>query len=136
MTIAGNLGFDWQNQRVSCWIPAYSKGLPYGWGGAMGAAQFIPSTWALYQKRIGKAFGISADQANPWNPEHAIMAASLYLADLGAGLQTFSAEKNAACSYYSGRKCASSTDGNIYGNSVMKWVAKVQEEMIDPLLGK
>lgn len=136
MTIAGNLGFDWQNQRVSCWIPNYSKGLPYGWGGAMGAAQFIPSTWVLYQKRIAKAFNISVEQANPWNPEHAIMAASLYLSDLGAGLQTYSAEKNAACSYYSGKKCASSSDGNIYGNSVMRWVAKVQEEMIDPLLGK
>lgn len=134
--IANSLGFDWQNARVSCWITAYSKGLPYGWGGAMGAAQFIPSTWKLYQNRIGKAFGIAADQANPWNPEHAIMAASLYLGDLGAGLQTYSAEKNAACSYYSGKRCASSTDGNTYGTSVMKWVAKVQEEMIDPILGK
>jgi len=134
--IANNLGFDWKNQRVSCWIPNYSKGLPYGWGGAMGAAQFIPSTWALYQKRVASAFNISPEQANPWNPEHAIMAASLYLSDLGAGLQTYSAEKNAACSYYSGKRCASSSDGNIYGNSVMRWVAKVQEEMIDPLLGK
>jgi hypothetical protein len=136
LEIANALGFDWQNARVSCWISAYSGGQPIGWGGAMGAAQFIPSTWKLYEKRIGSAFGIAPDQANPWNPEHAIMAASLYLGDLGAGLQTYSAEKNAACSYYSGKKCASSSAGNTYGTSVMRWVAKVQEEMIDPILGK
>ena len=61
------------------------------------------------------------------------MASSIFLYDLGAGLQTYSAEKNAACRYYSGKSCASSKDGNTYGTSVMKWVAKIQEEMIDPL---
>ncbi|MBI5133932.1 MAG: transglycosylase SLT domain-containing protein [Candidatus Taylorbacteria bacterium] len=136
MDIVGNLGFDWTNTRVSCWITAYSGGKPFGWGGAMGPAQFIPSTWQLYQKRIAKGLGISVEETNPWNPEHAIMAASYYLGDLGAGLQTYSAEKNAACQYYSGRKCASSTAGNTYGTSVMKWVTKVQEEMIDPILGR
>lgn len=134
--IANGLGFDWANARVSCWITAYSGGKPSGWGGAMGPAQFIPSTWKLYQKRIASGLGISIEETNPWNPEHAIMAASYYLGDLGAGLQTYSAEKNAACQYYSGRKCASSSAGNTYGTSVMKWVAKVQEEMIDPILGR
>lgn len=134
--IAADLGRDWQNTRVSCWIPMYSKGQPYGWGGAMGPAQFIASTWdngtnSSIMKRTARALGEGS--SDPWNPEHAIMAASLFLYDLGAGLQTYSAEKNAACRYYSGKSCASSTDGNGYGNSVMRWVTKIQEEMIDPL---
>lgn len=137
--IAGELGRDPYNTRVSCWIPAYSKGQPYGWGGAMGPAQFIASTWdsgksSSIKNRTAKALGV--DSADPWNPEHAIMAASIFLSDLGAGLQTYSSEKNAACQYYSGKKCANSSDGNTYGNSVMKWVTKIQEEMIDPILGR
>jgi hypothetical protein len=136
LDITSGLGRDPYNTRVSCWIPAYSKNQPYGWGGAMGPAQFIPSTWKLYVKRVASAMGVSQAEANPWNAEHAVMAASLYLSDLGAGLQTYTAEKNAACQYYSGKKCATSSDGNTYGNSVMKWVTKLQEEYIDPILGK
>lgn len=136
LDIASGLGRDPYNTRVSCWIPAYTGGKPYGWGGAMGPAQFIPSTWKLFAKRVANALGVSQAEANPWIPEHAIMAASLYLSDLGAGSQTFTGEKNAACSYYSGKRCASSRDGNTYGTSVMRWVTKIQEEMIDPILGK
>jgi len=133
LSITRDLGLNPQSTRVSCWIAAYSGGKPSGWGGAMGPAQFIPSTWNMFTKRIEKALNVS--RANPWDPEHAILASALYLSDLGAGLQTFTAEKNAACKYYSGRAC-NVGPGNSYGISVMNKAANIQECMIDPILGK
>ena len=50
----------------------------------MGPAQFIASTWVLFQDRITAALGLSTTP-NPWNPQDAFMASSLYLSDLGAG---------------------------------------------------
>ncbi|KKW40906.1 MAG: hypothetical protein UY91_C0031G0010, partial [Parcubacteria group bacterium GW2011_GWB1_55_9] len=61
------LGFDPHHQVVSC--PIASAG---GWGGAMGPAQFIASTWAAFADRIASARGIAV--ANPWDPQDAIMA--------------------------------------------------------------
>jgi membrane-bound lytic murein transglycosylase B len=133
LEIARDLGLNPQSQRVSCWISAYSKGQPVGWGGAMGPAQFIPSTWTMFDERIEKALGIGL--ANPWNPEHAILASAIYLSDLGAGTQMFSDEKNAACKYYSGKKCSAGT-GATYGAQVMAKAANIQECMIDPILGR
>lgn len=127
------LGLNPQSQRVSCWIAMYSRGSPVGWGGAMGPAQFIPSTWDIFDERIEKNLGVGI--ANPWNPEHAVLASALYLSDLGAGLQTYTAEKDAACRYYSGRKCSAGT-GASYGASVMAKAQNIQECMIDPIMGK
>ncbi|HEU5114188.1 MAG TPA: lytic murein transglycosylase [Candidatus Paceibacterota bacterium] len=133
LDLTRSLGLNPQSQRISCWIPMYYRGQPAGWGGAMGPAQFIPSTWDLFATRIEKALGASL--ANPWDPQHAIMASALYLSDLGAGLQTYSAERDAACRYYSGKKCSAGT-GASYGSSVMNKAANIQECMIDPILGK
>jgi peptidoglycan hydrolase CwlO-like protein len=72
--------------------------LSYGFGGAMGPAQFIPSTWLLIKDRLMSYLGINS-MPDPWNPAHAFMASSLYLSDLGASSQTYSAERNAACKY-------------------------------------
>lgn len=99
----------------------------------MGPAQFIPSTWDLFDQRIEAALGVAL--ANPWDPEHAILASSFYLSDLGAGTQAYSDEKNAACKYYSGKKCSAGT-GASYGASVMAKAQNIQECMIDPILGK
>ena len=132
INLTADLGRDWTNTRVSCWIVDYQDGLPTGWGGAMGPAQFIATTWengsnTSVAKRTAKA--LNASLADPWNPEHAIMAASIFLADLGAGTQRFSDEKNAACRYYSGKKCNQSTRANGYGVSVMKHVTSVQDDV-------
>src|SRR3989338_11621363 len=78
LALAGQLGFDPHSQVVSC--PIASAG---GWGGAMGPAQFIPSTWALYAGRVAAIRGVAV--ANPWDPADAIAAMSLYLGNLGAG---------------------------------------------------
>lgn len=121
------LGRDPFNTRVSCPIAGI------GWGGAMGPSQFIPSTWALYVNRLVKA--LSTLVPDPWNPEHAIMATSMYLGDLGANTQQLIDEKNAACRYYSGRVCSRLREGNTYGTQVMARVSAIQAN-IDILQGR
>ncbi|MCC2630497.1 MAG: peptidase [Candidatus Paceibacter sp.] len=127
LRITGALGRDPATTRVSC---PFST----GYGGAMGPSQFIPSTWELFQARIGAALGVATP--DPWEPRHAFMASAIYLADLGADAQTYSAERNAACRYYSGRACDTRSPANaFYGNQVTAKAASIQKDMIDPLSG-
>jgi len=125
--LMAKLGRDPQTTPVSCWIAMYSGGSPTGWGGAMGPSQFIPSTWKIFEKRIENSTGAAA--ANPWNPYHAITAMAMYLQDLGAVAGDEASERNAACKYYSGRSCASSSAGAGYGNAVMKKLYATQADI-------
>lgn len=121
--IVKDLGFDPFEQQFSCPITAKVNGKYSDYGGAMGPSQFIPSTWLMFKDRIEKALNIP--HANPWNPEHAITATALYMEDLGA--QDSSQERNAACKYYSGRACSSTS--SFYGNSVIKLMAQIQSDI-------
>jgi membrane-bound lytic murein transglycosylase B len=112
------LGFDPSHQVVSC--PQ-----SVGWGGAMGPAQFIPSTWALYAARIAAADGKSI--ANPWDPQDAITAMGYLLADAGAAVGGYTAEHTAAAKYYAGAGWA--TYGQTYANQVMARVAAIQKNI-------
>ena len=79
----------------------------YGCGGAMGPAQFLPSTWRLFESRVAGLTG--HNPANPWNTEDAFTASAVYLADAGADLKTTSAEIAAAKAYISGNpRCTKS----------------------------
>jgi len=49
-----------------------------GWGGAMGPAQFMPSTWTGYAGQVEKVTGKSS--ANPWDLEDSLVAMGLKLA--------------------------------------------------------
>lgn len=80
LQIVSQLKKDPLKTPVSCWIDV-GKGPNYGWGGAMGPAQFIPSTWMLIKDKIVSITGSSAD---PWNVRDSFLAAGLYLRDLGA----------------------------------------------------
>lgn len=124
LNITAAVGRDWQNSRVSC--PQ-----EIGWGGAMGPAQFIPSTWVLYEDLITGATGEST--ADPWNPRDAFVAAGFLLRDNGATKGGYSAERDAACKYFSGRRCSQSSWAATYGTQVMQKAANIQENMIDPL---
>jgi peptidoglycan hydrolase CwlO-like protein len=115
------LGFDPHRQVVSC--PIASAG---GWGGAMGPAQFIPSTWVMYSKQVASARGISV--ANPWDPRDAIMAMSIYLGGLGAGAGGYTAEHRAAAKYYAGGAWATAS-GRGYANSVMSLAESIQSNI-------
>lgn len=133
--ITERLGKDWKMTPVSC-PPGTKWTTNRGYGGAMGPSQFIPSTWELFKGKLGSSLGLSADSVNPWNPEHAILATAVYMSDLGASTQGYSAERNAACKYYSGRTCGGSGPANtFYGNQVMAKAENIQLTMIDPLDG-
>jgi membrane-bound lytic murein transglycosylase B len=125
-TITAALGRDPSKTLVSCPIGGS------GYGGAMGPAQFIPSTWTLLETRIASALGETTP--DPWYPQDAFMASALYLTDLGASGTSYTANRNAACKYYSGRKCDSKAPANsFYGDSVMNKATSIQQQMIDPL---
>ncbi len=121
LAITERLGLDYSKTRVSCWIKDYRNGQPFGWGGAMGPAQFIPSTWKGFEARLKKTLGY---EANPWEPRDAFMASAMYLTDLGAVGESASAQQRAACRYYGtgGASCA-------YSRSVMKFKAEMQDNI-------
>ena len=119
LQIVQALGYDPYKTVVSC--PQ-----SVGWGGAMGPAQFIASTWVLLQDRVASALGISGP-VDPWNPQHAFMASGLYLADLGASGGSYSAERTAACKYFSGSVCSKSSLIASYGNSVVSKADTIQQ---------
>ena len=118
LEIAKQLGFEPSKQPVSC-------AFTYGWGGAMGPSQFIPSTWKVMAKRIANSVGESS--ANPWNPRHAIFATSLYMSDRGASGSDRESIRQAACKYYSGKSCGGNS--TFYGNSVLKIMDQIQKDI-------
>jgi membrane-bound lytic murein transglycosylase B len=122
LSITSSLGLDPLKTVVSC--PIAGAG---GYGGAMGPAQFIPSTWALLETRLASALGVATP--DPWAPRDAFIASAIFLSDLGAR-SSYSSELRAACSYYgtAGGTCA-------YGRSVMSHANTIQTSEIDPLQG-
>ncbi|MEK7514481.1 MAG: hypothetical protein AAB587_01530 [Patescibacteria group bacterium] len=132
--ITSRLGRDWRITPVSC-PPEARWSSSRGYGGGMGPSQFIPSTWELFKERVGVALSVSGNIANPWDPRHSFIATAIYLKDLGAGAGGYTAERNAACRYYSGRSCDNRRPANtFYGNEVVVKAQNIQENMIDPLL--
>lgn len=129
-SILSSLGRNPLDTKVSCPVAGVA-----GYGGAMGPAQFIPSTWNLIEDKIASATG--KDKPDPWNPADAITASSVFLGDLGANTQDFTNERTAACRYYSGRTCYTNGKANVglsYGNKVMERATAIQRD-IDFLQG-
>jgi peptidoglycan hydrolase CwlO-like protein len=94
-----------ESGAITC---AKSGYVAYGFGGAMGPAQFIPSTWKLYEDKVKAQTGKS--YADPWNLKDAFTAAGLYLKALGGGTQ--SGEYKAASKYYGGSSSYASSVAN------------------------
>lgn len=109
LKITASLGRDPYNTPISC-------PLSIGWGGAMGPAQFIPSTWNLYVEKLRNILGTAGD---PWGIKDSFTAAGLYLADLGATSKTKIAEKSAASRYYGG--------SSAYANQVYSRAGCIQD---------
>ena len=105
----------------------------YGWGGAMGPAQFIPSTWALYKDRIAKI--TSENPPNPWTARTAIFASALLMADNGADGGTRESERLAALRYFAGWANAKKAAYAFYGDDVMDFADEYQRN-IDILEGR
>lgn len=117
--IAAELGLDPDAMPVS-------KKPSYGWGGAMGPAQFIPSTWILYKDRIGRAIGQSPP--NPWDARTAIFAAALLMMDNGADAGTYEAERRAALKYFAGGNWKKPAYA-FYGDDVMAFASDYQKDV-------
>ncbi len=121
-TITQALGRDIDATPVSC--PMRDKtGQQIGWGGAMGPAQFIPSTWIKYQDKVSALTGKTP--ANPWDIRDAFMAAALLLKANGAQTSSDS-QWAAAMRYFSG---STNPRFRFYGDNVMTLVAKYTEDI-------
>ncbi len=94
MAITQGLGLNPDSMPVS-------RKPSYGCGGAMGPAQFLPTTWLRFDDRVSALTG--HNPPNPWNTEDAFTAAAIFLADGGASSQTRSGEIAAARIYISGK---------------------------------
>ena len=122
ISLTEGLSMDSKKTPVSCWIPLYtSKGIPYGWGGAMGPAQFIASTWSSYTVKVSE---IIDRTANPWNINDAFLASGLLLRDNGAS----SSEFNAAAKYYCGGNYGR-YECRAYANSVLKYANQYEADI-------
>lgn len=150
--ITQTLGFDPNKMPVS-------RKPSYGWGGAMGPGQFIPSTWVCYggfvnintntcappsgagstfwqgpwqyvasKDRVRKLLG-GNEPSNPWNPQVAIMATAMLMADNGAAAQTPRAERLAALRYFAGWTHANNPAYAFYGDGVMGFAAQFQQDI-------
>ncbi len=115
LKIVEELGRDPLNTPVSC--PILSVG---GWGGAMGPAQFIPSTWALYQAKFHTLAGRPVD---PWNIKDAFLATGVYLKDLGGTKNEF----RAVMQYFSGATWTKYEE--FYGRSVLAIASGYEEDI-------
>ncbi len=110
LSITFELGLDPNRMPVS-------RRPSYGCGGAMGPAQFIPTTWLLFRDRVARLTGHSP--SNPWNVEDAFTASALYLADSGAMSQTVAGETRAAKAYISGQPSCSRYICNSYASRII-----------------
>lgn len=124
--ITQELGLDTDTTPVSCPMRD-SRGNQVGWGGAMGPAQFIPSTWMGYRDKVA---AITGKTANPWDIRDAFLAAGIKLAAGGATTQ--SGEWAAAMRYFSG---STNTKYRFYGDNVVAMANQYQND-IDSLNGQ
>lgn len=104
-----------------------SKKVWYGYcGGAMGPAQFIPTTWILYKNLVSKITG--NNPPNPWDPKDAFVASALLLRDNGALAGDTNSEWKAAMKYLAGANWRKSAY-RFYGDDIMAIAAKYQEQI-------
>lgn len=119
-TIVRELGLNVNTTPVSCYV----DGGKVQMGGAMGPAQFMPTTWlnSGYKQRVEEISGVKP--ANPWRARDAFLAAALYLADWGASAQNRQSEIGAVTAYLCGTStmtaACSRAGGEWYRNLVME----------------
>ncbi|OGN02609.1 MAG: hypothetical protein A2651_03000 [Candidatus Yanofskybacteria bacterium RIFCSPHIGHO2_01_FULL_42_12] len=118
--IIGKLGFNPDSVKVS-------REPNYGCGGAMGPAQFIPSTWLSYEEEVARLTG--HNPPNPWSIEDAFMASAIKLAKGGADKKTRTAESGAARAYIGGSTKCSSSICNYYSSTVLRKADEIERNL-------
>lgn len=98
----------------------------YGWGGAMGPAQFLPRTWLAYEDEIALITG--HNPPSPWNLEDAFAAAAIKLSSNGANQKTWDAEWKAAQLYFAGKNW-NKPQYSFYGDAVMDLADAIQNQI-------
>ncbi|MEK7648657.1 MAG: hypothetical protein AAB400_01930 [Patescibacteria group bacterium] len=120
LQITKELGLDPDTTPVSC--PMIRNGKQIGWGGAMGPAQFIPSTWMGYRDKVRTVTG---GAANPWNIRDAFIAAAIKLSSDGAR-NSEQSEFNAALRYFSG---SVNLTYRFYGDNVLAIAERYEQDI-------
>ncbi|OGI33260.1 MAG: hypothetical protein A2489_01935 [Candidatus Moranbacteria bacterium RIFOXYC12_FULL_36_13] len=112
LKLMDELGYGKNDKKLSCW-PGY------GYGGAMGIAQFMPSTWLGYKSSIASITGNKP--ANPWRLEDGVMGMALKLKKAGADNK--SKEHYAAKVYYCGGPSSQYWNNKCeaYADTVVSW---------------
>ena len=110
MRITSSLGLNPDGMPVS-------RKPNYGCGGAMGPAQFLPTTWLRYTDEVAQLTG--HNPPNPWNPEDAFQASAVFLAKAGAASQTTAGEIAAAKTYLSGNPSCTKSICRYYSNRII-----------------
>ncbi len=120
MAIMSKLGLDPNSQKVS-------REPSYGCGGAMGPAQFIPTTWLGYEASVIRITG--HNPVSPWNFQDAFTASAIKLAAGGASSKDRAGEIRAAKAYISGNPSCSSVTCNSYANSIQQKAAVIEQNL-------
>ena len=136
LDLLSRLGLDPNSEfvKVSCPIAAHGS-----YGGAMGPAQFIPSTWKIYESKIAAVTG--NNPPNPWNNADAFAATAVYMKDLleSSSCKSYAdtnknivpyqtlIERCAAAKYYSGSRWY--TYRFWYGDPVVQKANEFEEDI-------
>jgi hypothetical protein len=127
--IADDLDYNYKKLKVSCPSSSYA-----GTGGAMGAGQFMPTTWQGYKSSIASYTG--HNPPDPWELVDGVTASAIKLSRDGASKKTRFAEAKSYCVYLAGgnwgyycfgtdRYKKSYEDYNCYGPSIRNYGEKV-----------
>lgn len=118
--IIGKLGLDPNTVKVS-------REPNYGCGGALGPAQFLPTTWLGYEDEVARITGHKPP--SPWSVEDAFTASALKLAKGGAAAQNKAGETRAAKAYISGNSVCSSRICNYYASAVLRKAEQIEQNL-------
>lgn len=120
MAVIGKLGLAPDTVKVS-------REPSYGCGGAMGPAQFIPSTWLGYESEVIRLTG--HNPVSPWNFQDAFTASAIKLARSGATSKDRTGEIRAAKTYISGNPICSTATCNSYANTILQKAAQIAQDL-------
>ncbi len=120
LKITSSLGLDPNAMPVS-------RKPNYGCGGAMGPAQFLPTTWLRFSDTVAQLTG--HNPPNPWNAEDAFQAAAIFLARAGADSQTNAGEIAAAKTYLSGNPSCTKSICTYYSNRILALAKEISQSL-------